>query len=923
MAVRRVAQTISEASDEDGLRKGATSSPPRRRTQLRHALWRLLLWSLLPLVVGLGWGVWSEWRLHRQSAHAQLAVAAETLVLAVDRDVAMHREKLQALAASPLIDAGDWAGVHDHAMNIVAGEPGTLIVLADASGQQLVNTGVPRGDPLPHPAQVQSAPPQVEWQGHLLPAGSQGLSRRVRETGLPAYSGLYYGLTVKRPTVSVVIPVVRHSRVAYTMTLAFPPQSLGNLISAATGIAAGGRTVLMDQNGIVIASNPRGPVPMGAQGSLLDERAEQVGAVRLGRGTARDGVPVHLAVARSATTGWSVRVAVPDGDVLAPARHAAYLFASLTAAALLLGGLLASLLARRLARPLRRLAMAARDFQEGREVDIPESRIEEIDALGQALAAAVRKEVALREEVRARVVAEEREAAARQAAESSRASEERLRRLLDNLRAFVGVLDLDGTLVEINRAALARPGLSRQEIVGHPFWETYWWAHDAQVQAQLRAAIDKARRGKRSHYEVQIRVGPSELRWIDFAIAPLANAEGSITHLVASGVDISERVKTEAALRDADRQKDQFIATLAHELRNPLSPIRSSAHIIKLRQPTDSVIVRAQEMIERQATQMARLVDDLLDISRITFGRVELRREHCSLTELVAHAVESMRGTIAGAHHRLELRLPDDRLPVDADPARINQILLNVLSNAVRFTPAGGTITVSASREGAHARVCVADTGVGIDPGMLERIFEMFVQERPSGLAGSSGLGIGLGLARKLTAMHGGTLVGRSEGHGRGSEFVLHLPLSVQATQEAPKPDAVPGAAAGSTVLVVDDNVDAAESLKAMLELQGGHRVGLAFDGLGAVKAFESLRPAAVVLDIGLPDISGYEAARRIRALDRERGAVLIALTGWGQEADRQRALDAGFDHHLTKPADPQRLFALVDAARAWPSATS
>jgi signal transduction histidine kinase/ActR/RegA family two-component response regulator len=354
---------------------------------------------------------------------------------------------------------------------------------------------------------------------------------------------------------------------------------------------------------------------------------------------------------------------------------------------------------------------------------------------------------------------------------------------------------------------------------------------------------------------------------------------------------------------DADERKDQFLATLAHELRNPLAPIRNSLALLRLAREQPSALT-AFEIIDRQVNHMVRLVDDLMDVSRITRGKIALQREPLDLGTVIAAAVETSRPLIDEAGHRLEITVPAEELIVDGDPMRLAQVFANLLNNASRYTDPGGRISVTARREGDSAVVRVRDTGVGIPPDAIARIFDMFAQADAHDSRSRTGLGIGLTLARSLVEMHGGSIGAASEGKGRGSAFVVRLPLAVAAAKRLPQATAAaPALRALQRILVVDDNRDSANTLGALLETVGAD-VRVAYDGPGALDAISSFRPSVVLLDLGMPGMDGYEVARRIRARPDALDMTLIALTGWGDPSDRRRTQLVGFQHHLVKPVD-------------------
>ena len=387
---------------------------------------------------------------------------------------------------------------------------------------------------------------------------------------------------------------------------------------------------------------------------------------------------------------------------------------------------------------------------------------------------------------------------------------------------------------------------------------------------------------------------------------------------------------SEAQLRDAAQRKDEFLATLAHELRNPLAPVRNAVHLLKMKGQASPEVRWASDLIERQVQAMSRLIDDLMDVSRINQGKIELRRERLDLASVLADAVETTRPLIDEASHTLELVVPQAPFEVEADRARLGQAFTNLLNNAAKYMDPGGHIGLSVRQDGDALQVVVRDTGIGIAPERLEGVFEMFSQVETALSRSRGGLGVGLSLTRKLIEMHGGTVTARSTGLGQGSEFVVRLPMAVPSPEHRPAHDpstaAAANAGAGSSlrILVADDNKDAADTLAALLEVFG-HTARQVHDGEAAVAAVQEFDPQLVLLDIGMPRLNGYEACRQIRALPRGDTRTLVAITGWGQPDDRRKSADAGFDQHLVKPVDPEALADLVsnlaarDGARSTP----
>ncbi len=367
-----------------------------------------------------------------------------------------------------------------------------------------------------------------------------------------------------------------------------------------------------------------------------------------------------------------------------------------------------------------------------------------------------------------------------------------------------------------------------------------------------------------------------------------------------------------ATLSEADRRKDEFLATLSHELRNPLAPMRSALEVMRLAPAAAGADARLLSVFDRQLHHLTHLVDDLMEVSRITQDKMELRREPVDLAALARAAVCDTAGLMEQAHHRLDVELPPHPVTVDADPTRINQVVVNLLTNAAKYTPDGGRIHLSLRIDEGTAVLAVRDSGIGLPAHALHTVFDMFSQLEPALERSRGGLGIGLSLVRGIVELHGGTIGADSAGEGQGSCFTVRLPLAAGVAE----PDSIAAPAAApvpARILVVDDNADAAEMLLMALELFGCE-VRAAHSATAALAMAQEFVPEVALLDIGLPDLNGYELARRLRETEAGRGMRLIAATGWGQEKDRQRAFDAGFDHHLTKPIDFERLRSVLGA---------
>jgi PAS domain S-box-containing protein len=476
---------------------------------------------------------------------------------------------------------------------------------------------------------------------------------------------------------------------------------------------------------------------------------------------------------------------------------------------------------------------------------------------------------------------------------------------------------LDGDILTWNAGAERLFGYSAEEVIGKPILILI----PPERHGEERELLQRLRRGERiEHFETVRRTKDGRRLDISLTVSPVRDASGRIVAASKVARDISQRKLAEAALRDADRRKDEFLAVLAHELRNPLAPIRNSLHILRLTGHLDPAAERVTDMMERQVNHMVRLVDDLLEVSRITRGKIELRKEVVEIASIVRSAVETSRPLIEAAGHRLEVTLPPEVLTVEGDPVRLTQIFANLLNNAAKYTDTGGQIWLTVVRDADGVAISVRDTGVGIPTDTLPRVFELFMQgDRHAGRA-QGGLGIGLTLAKSLVEMHRGTIRAFSEGLGHGSEFVVRLPLSTfQLPTDAPLAGQESIAPlAPRRVLVVDDNRDAAESMGTLLKLLGVDAY-VVHNGPDALEALSFYQPTVVLLDIGMPGMDGTEVARRIRQRPDGRGITLIALTGWGQEEDRRRTMAAGFDFHLIKPADVNALRALLTSIEYGP----
>jgi PAS domain S-box-containing protein len=499
--------------------------------------------------------------------------------------------------------------------------------------------------------------------------------------------------------------------------------------------------------------------------------------------------------------------------------------------------------------------------------------------------------------------------------------------VIENSTDFIGMCDVEGVPFFINRAGLQMVGLDSIEAARRIKVQDFFFPED---QGKMMNEFFPAVR-ERGHGEIEIRFRhfkTGEARWMVYKVLPLTDEANQLIGFATVSQDVTQRREMEDNLRklaadlsETDRRKNEFLATLAHELRNPLAPMSNMLEVVKRSEDDHEVLQRAHETIERQLAQMVRLVDDLLDLNRITHDRLELRRSEVELSWVIQQAVEVARPLLDAADHHLTVDLPDEPIYLHADRARLAQLFGNLLNNSCKYTRPGGEISVTAERLGEEVIVRVKDNGAGIPADKLDTIFDMFMQVDRSAERSQGGLGIGLTLVKRLTQMHGGSIEAKSAGDGKGSEFIVRLPvlsaasLGMQGEREtvaaSTRRELPSGSSPQRRILIVDDNRDSADSLSMLLEITG-NKTYMAHDGVEAVEAVEKYRPEVMLLDIGLPRLNGHEVCRRVRQQPWGKDIVVIALTGWGQEDDRRKSEEAGFNGHLVKPVDYDKLLDLL-----------
>ncbi|MBS0417008.1 MAG: response regulator [Proteobacteria bacterium] len=474
--------------------------------------------------------------------------------------------------------------------------------------------------------------------------------------------------------------------------------------------------------------------------------------------------------------------------------------------------------------------------------------------------------------------------------------------LLESITDAFFALDREFRFTYLNQRALDHFNATREALLGRVLWEVFPQTRGSLFHQEYELALKEQRSVS---FETISRISN---RWVEVRAYPTQQG------LAVYFRDVTDRKLAEEQLRDADRRKNEFLAVLAHELRNPLAPLRNGLHILKRHSAAQVAIADTVNMMDRQMTHLVRLVDDLLDVSRITRGRLELRQRKVLLADILGSAVESTRAAIESSRHELTVCVRAPRLWVNGDPERLAQVFSNLLLNAAKYTDAGGRITLALDCDNGEAVVTVEDNGIGIPPQALEQVFDMFAQVRSHEVRGAEGLGIGLSLVRTLVQLHNGTVSAFSEGPGLGARITVRLPIA----EGSDLPDVVSSPTTqnrGQRVLVVDDNTDAATSLALLLKMED-HEVCTAADGEEAIECARTFGPHVIFMDLAMPRLDGLEAARRIRSLPNGEHVRIVALTGWGQEADRDRTRAAGMDGHLTKPVSLDALHSVLRASR-------
>ncbi|MCM5678147.1 ATP-binding protein [Schlegelella sp. S2-27] len=916
-----------------------------RNVSLRRRLLVLAAAGILPLALMSGLGLLALAQQQREQAGRAGLSLTRAMATAVDAELRRSASVLASLATSQPLDVADTAGFLELARRVQQTQPEWLsVILANRSGQALANTGFAPGAPLPpltEPASFNEVLRTGNWVVGPMAAGPRGS----------------FGVAVR-------VPVARDGELRYVLTGVVRPQAILKVIQRQR-IPDDWVVTVLDARGVCVARS-RGQeryVGKPASPSLLQLMAS-AGAEGAGVTRTLEGEAVYTGFTRLADTGWVVAIGIPASAVEAAGDRSLAAYGGGLLLSLVLGGLAVMLVARSINRPIVALRRAAQALGRGEAQTIPStSDIRELQELGHVLEASARQRAQAQAQ-RDELLAAERHA--RDAAEQARrrlellaAAGTRLSHALEQSTALeaIAAIIVPGVADWCRVDLLDENGELRRALTHHSDPEKA--RRGAELAEVLRAAPTQMAsmawvvQTGRSH--VGCCASPGELQGATdpdlqafaraiglraYFVAPLiarGRTLGAIAALQAeSGRDFSQDdcalvselahraalaldnarlyAEAEAALREAQRAhraKDEFLAMLGHELRNPLAPIVTALHLMKLRDPGEAGGVE-RRIIERQVSHLSRLVDDLLDVSRITQGKVQIEREHVDMKDVVARAIELTQPVLQTRSKPLELHLPEGAAAVWGDPVRLAQVLCNLLINAAKFTPADRAIRLMLQMEGAEVVTRVEDEGSGIAPELLPRVFDLFVQGEQPLSRHVGGLGLGLAIVRTLVQMHGGSVDAHSDGPGRGSCFVVRLPAAPQQAPSVIAPTVTAQPAGGASVLVVDDNADAAESLALLLDALG-YQTRAAFDGASALAVLETFVPRVALLDIGLPGMDGYQLARRLKGDARLAALKLVALTGYGTDADRRRARSEGFDAHLVKPVQVEQLLAVLN----------
>jgi signal transduction histidine kinase/ActR/RegA family two-component response regulator len=815
----------------------------------------------------------------REAALQQLHEKANSFTLLVERELSSSEAALRVLATSHYLKNGDWAQFHKQAKSAVTRDPGAWTLLTDENGQQIVNTIVPFGTKLPPPT---------------MKHGVQA----VLASGKTVVSDVLLGPITGEQVTTVNVPVTLNNGKRYILTVAFNAEYFNRLITG-LDLNPSWLAAILDSQGRFVARSLNKSHWLGRTARPEIVKAMQTHAMGVIKHRTLEDVEVYDAYKRITNTGWSVEMAAPVEEIDSAAFKAAKL-----AGAGMLGGILIALFfafvfGGRIIRSIRNAGIAAIELGHGGSPHFGQSHIKEVNELYSAL------NDASKQLLQAREFQSEAEAKAVEAGER---------------------LDLAINAAELGTFYCPMP-------LGKIFWngickQHFFLPEDAEVDFELFYTLihpddrERIRRAvetavfNRMDYDVEYRTMAPDgrTRWIRAKGRAYYDADGKPNRFNGITIDISRTKEVEERLERVSRQKDDFLAMLAHELRNPLAPISAAASLLSMPGVDQDRLSTTTEIIARQVNHMAGLLDDLLDVSRVTRGMIKLKKSAIDIKGVISAAAEQVSPLVQARKHHFSIELPAAPAYVFGDEKRLIQVIVNLLTNAAKYTPDNGSIRLWLETEAADILIHVNDNGIGIPPDLVGRIFELFVQGERTPDRQQGGLGLGLALVKSLVDLHNGEIWVSSEGTGKGSLFTIRLPRYRAVGQKNGIGAETPQVNASHPLLkimVVDDNADAARVLSMFLEATG-HEVQVEYDSTAALEKSLTIVPDVFILDIGMPGMDGNELARRLRKQSPTQHAALIALSGYGTDHDKHLSAAAGFDHHLIKPVDMRQLLSLI-----------
>jgi signal transduction histidine kinase/ActR/RegA family two-component response regulator len=884
--------------------------------RLRSHLIVLVLAALVPVLGFAALVIRDNSRLQLAVTERGMRETVHAVAGTVDKELETAVTALEALAESQSLDAASLPHFHALAQRLVPTQGWLSILLFDAEGRGLVHTGLPLGT--------------------SLPSGRNDALGRARDERRPTVSNLFDGMRHQH-IVAVYVPVVRDGVVRLVLSAGLPAARFSSVLRAQQ-FGPGSVAVVQDRDNVIVARTQ-------GEAEAVGQRVRSPTRGREGWAHSRlqEGSEVYVAFATAPLSGWRVVLTVPVETVHGPLRRALWQVLAGAALAAALAGALTFAFGRRIAGAVGSLVRIARAVERGDPAEPLGTGVTEVDALAEQLRAAAdlaraREQEAAARERQAHAMAEVAHAlnASPDLDAVLRTAVEAVRGLVQADAARIALVDETGRLVlrYSTHASTAMPSgfvVERGHGIGGVAWasgqpvRTDDFAADPRFRADRYLPIARAD-GVVSCMAVPIATGGAVVGVIyanNVSRRPFTAADEALLVTLADHAAVAVQkarllAAAHAARAEAEaasRGKDELLAMLGHELRNPLAAIANAARVLDTAGAPEETARRAREVIARQNAHLARLVDDLLDVARVTSGKIALTRKPLELAEAVRRGVATLAASGRTEQHRVTLEL--EPVWAHVDETRLEQVVSNLVGNALRFTPPGGTIGVTLRAAGGEAVLEIRDSGMGIAPEMLPRVFDMFVQGARGSDGGPGGLGLGLTLVRRIVELHGGTVGAASDGLGRGSVFTLHLPAMPEPL--VPVPRRAPSATNGTRrrIVIIEDNVDARDMLRVALEL-AGHEVHEAHDGPSGLATILRVQPDVALVDVGLPEFDGYEVARRVRAAAGP-AVQLIALTGYGQPDDRRQALEAGFDAHLVKPVEPDALQAAIGARDGAP----